>query len=665
LQAFQTSSPGSRIRSFEVMCMRYLFIILCLAPFVAFSQQAEIARLKNAPESGKIQIYKEISRAYAAGQPDSAIHYTQEGMRLAEKRNDQQGLASLLLEAGRINALHQHRELSRKFYNEALGIFRRLQDSEGIAQAYDALGLLDGVEENISSATRDLAQAMKYYKDSRDSTGILETYEGLGRVYEEKGNSEKALSYYLRTLALYEQHKLKPEAYFVLLEQIGNFYLKKGDHQSALRYLQEGIHNSSQAGLRDTEINLLDEEGKVYQSEGLSLKALQTYKQALAEAKKYRQPEEQAHALINIAGLLKKQNAGASLIDLKMAMNIAQNLQQPQLKARIYEAMAGIYRQEKNYKEAMDALEEQHHLLDSLLQADTAKDIAALDSSYALESSLQKIGHLQKVNRSEEGTIQVGLAILIAVVIVLALLWLYLRKIKKLNNELNASNRVKDTLFSVIGHDLKGPAGSAAQLFELMETEDFSEKEMRGMIADLRKQTTASVELLHALFEWGKAQLQGVRVNLVDFDPKPVIDRCISLLSQQATQKNISLMFNLPGYAYIHADADHFELIIRNLLSNAIKFSHEGSTVEVKAQSCSSKKEVVFSVHDSGIGISKLQQEIFLTGNLNVSFGTRKEKGSGLGLLLVKDFIKANNGRLWLESQDVEGTTFYVALPAA
>src|ERR1700754_3512879 len=140
------------------------------------------------------------------------------------------------------------------------------------------------------------------------------------------------------------------------------------------------------------------------------------------------------------------------------------------------------------------------------------------------------------------------------VVLILVLLWLYMRKIKKLNKELKTSKHVKDTLFSVIGHDLKGPAGSAAQLFELMETEDFSEAEMRMMIADLRKQTTASLELLQALFEWGKAQLKGVKVNPTDFDPGSVIDRCIALLSQQAAQKSIRLEGQVPDHLRILSD---------------------------------------------------------------------------------------------------------------
>jgi len=647
--------------------MRFAFALCLLIPSVILAQQPSnlSAQLKTASDSEKVIIYIQLCRTYTGNQPDSAVHYAGLAMHLAEKRGDQHNRAMALMELGNINSIYHNSDLARGFYNEALGIFRNTHDTEGVAQSYDKLGLLDGAEENLASAQTDLGQAMKYYLDSHDSSGVLETYAAMGRVYEEKGNTEKALSYYLRALSLYEHRKEKTEAYFVLLENIGHLYMKRGDEKTALRYLQEGVKSSSQEDRRDTEVYLLNEEGDVYQHNGQRSQALKTYKEALAEAKKYQQPEEQARALINIADVLQKQDARASLKDLQTALDIARRINQPQLRARIYQAMAGVYRQEKNYKEAMLALQEQHRLLDSLLQAGTAKDIAVLDSSYALERSIQKIGSLQKVNRIKDNTIEVGLAILAAVILILGLLWFYLRKMKRLNGELEASNRVKDTLFSVIGHDLKGPAGSAVQLFEMMETEQFSEQEMRGMIADLHKQMKVSLDLLHALFEWGNAQLQGVKVNRSEFNVNPVVNRCINLLEQQAAQKDIHIVGRIPDHLMVQADADHVELVIRNLVANAIKFSHEGSMINVDAERSPGKEEIVFAVRDHGIGISRSQQDIFRNGNLKVSYGTRKEKGSGLGLMLVKDFVKANQGRIWLESEEGEGTTFYVALPAA
>jgi len=114
----------------------------------------------------------------------------------------------------------------------------------------------------------------------------------------------------------------------------------------------------------------------------------------------------------------------------------------------------------------------------------------------------------------------------------------------------------------------------------------------------------------------------------------------------------------------LHADVDHLEFIVRNILSNAIKFSYEGTTITISAHQASSA-ETIISIEDHGIGISKEQQAVFLTGNLKANFGTRNEKGSGLGLLLIKDFVKANRGKIWLESTPGKGSTFHVAIPAA
>jgi signal transduction histidine kinase len=648
---------------FKIRSFIFLFLVVTGTTVAQQPINNLHTRLKNESEPEKINTYLEIGKLYEADQPDSAVHYCNLAMRLAEKLNDRHSEGVLLLELGRINIRHHHEELARRFINESLSIFRNLREPEGIAQAYDELGLVDGQQQNIKVATNELDRAMKFYVDSHDSEGVMNTYNGLGKVFEEKGDTEKALTYYLRTLVQYEHRKQKPEAYFILLDRIGHIYLKKGDRKMALKYLEEGIRESDIPSERDTQINLITEEGKIYEQQGEKTKALAFYKQALAKAKKYNKPEEQAQALISIAGVLKKENSGQSLDDLKSALKIANGLNEPRLEAAIYAALADVYRQEKDYKEAIAALEENHRLLDSLLGADTTKDIAAIDSSYALESSREKIGSLQQVSKEEKKELNLTLVILTIIIVVLILLYFYLRKIRRLNTELKAANQVKDTLFSVIGHDLKGPAGSAAQLFTLMETEDFTEAELRSMISDLRKQTEASLELLQTLFEWGRAQLQGIKVQPEKLDAKTIISKNIQLLNRQAGVKHITIKNYVTANAGVLADLNHFDFIIRNLLSNAIKFTHEHGQIELNSEKSAS--DVVFSVKDNGIGISPEQQQQFLKSNLQVSYGTKGEKGSGLGLQLICEFVQANNGSIWLESIQGAGTTFYFSFPLA
>ncbi|PTQ93553.1 tetratricopeptide repeat protein [Mucilaginibacter yixingensis] len=643
--------------------MRWVTLLLLFlsVSLLAFQSADELHGSSNSQsDSSRVAAYLNLSKDYTANQPDSAVEYCNRGLQLAERENNQHAQGLFLLQLGIINSTHHHAGLARKFFNEAISVFRHQHDKEDLAKAYDELGVLDADQKNDKQALREFNYSMNYYRDAQDTSGILETYHGLGAVFEQAGDTEKALSYYLRALVQYEHRSTKSAAYFSLLDRIGHLYLKKGNTLIALRYLQEGVDSSNTPAARDTQLTMLDEEGSVYEREGQRDKALAYYKQELLEAKRYKKPEDQVKALISIARVLKGNNSVQSLQDLKSALKIASGLHEPRLEASIFEAMAAVYQQQNDFREAMFALEEQHHLLDSLLNADTAKDIVALDNSYKLETSQERISDLQQTNKKETRELYLGWVVLAATIIILGIFWAYLRKVRKLNDELKASNRIKDTLFSIIGHDLKGPAGSAAQMFAIMETEHFSEEELRVMIGELRKQTEASFDLLNALFEWGKAQLNGVKVKAEDVNLQEFAERTVSLLSSSASAKNISIYNNIQTPAWVNADPHHVDFVLRNLISNAIKFTFDGGSIEINLET---DGDAIISVKDTGKGISAAQQEEFAKGNIEVSFGTKGEKGSGLGLLLTKEFIAANNGRVWLNSREGKGTTFSFSLP--
>jgi len=593
-----------------------------------------------------------LSESYAKDQPDSAVHYANLGIKLAEKQGDRQSQAALLVSLGDINRLHKHHELSRSFYNEALGLYRRLRDAAGVAHTYDQLGMLDG-------DTAHFSMALRYYKDTRDSSGMMETYEALGRSFEEKGDLEKALSYYLRALTQYEHRGQRPEAYFILLENIAQLYRRKGDSTTAQHYLSEGIRKDAGAG----EIRLLTDEGELKEQEHDPQQALALFKQALTEARKYRQPDQQAEALIQIAGILKQQDAKTSISDLKQALDISRDLHQPKLSARIYEALAGVYRQQKNYTEAINALEEQHRLLDSLLNEDTTKDIAALDSSYLLQTSREKMGRLQEVNRRERAELWLVIVAGIAVLVIALLLWRHLRQTRQLNTALTNSNQIKDKLFSIIGHDLRNPIGGITQLLAVMEEGDLSEDEARELVVEMRKQGNVTLEILNALLNWGEAQLKGIHVKALSFQVGNSIRKNILALQQQAADKSVIVTDNTSADITLHGDPNHFEFVIRNLLSNAIKFSFPGEDVVIGVEVDPASNLAVFSVEDHGKGISPDQQEQFRNAEMAIAYGTKGEKGTGIGLMLCKEFIKANGGRIWLESEPGKGSTFYFSFP--
>ncbi len=628
--------------------MRYTSILLLLIINSTFAQEP-VSQLKiyleKAPDSSKIQIYLKISKAYEIGRPDSAIDYCSKGIRLAEIQNNEKEQALFLLQIGRINTIHFQAELGRKFENEALLTFMRIRDQRGIALCYSELALVDGLEQDTAATMRNFDKAVEIYRSVHDKDGVMETYAREGNFYEERGETENALRYYLQAYAMYKRQKEKPEAYFTVINHIGKLYLKKGANDTAQHYLQEGLSNVNTAAINNAQLNLIDEEGKAFEIERKNDRALLYYKQELATAKKANNFEQQAKALVSIAEILMKENTSQSIITLQNALSIAKDFNLPELESIIYKALADDYRLKKDYKDAMTALEEHEYLLDSLMNADTTMEVAELDSSYALEISRQQISDLQNITKVERKELNWGIMVLAAVVIILTLLWLYLTKISRLNKELKASNRVKDTLFSIIGHDLKGPAGSASQLFELIETEEFSEKELRGMITEIGKQTKESFELLNALFEWGKSQMLGVIVKPINFATKKIINKNMALLLPQAVLKDITISDRTPPDISIFADPNHFDFIIRNLLSNAIKFTFDHGKIEINASREANGRTIIFSVKDNGTGISLKQQQDFLKQILLYLLVLKEKKAVALACYSLKSIYRKTKAR--------------------
>jgi len=367
-------------------------------------------------------------------------------------------------------------------------------------------------------------------------------------------------------------------------------------------------------------------------------KALHYHNQALQLAKKHGLHEHQIRSLIGIAHVLKADDADQSVLHLKKALHLADSIGHQQLSAEIYRSLSEIYRQQSNYKQALQALEEHHRIADQMMLRNQQQQIALVKRTYQRDT-----------------------AVLIAVPILLILLIVayYLRKTRTLNARLHAANQIKDKLFTIIGHDLRNPIGNITSVLSLMEHDILTADEQREMISQMRKQGDISLEILNSLLSWGKAQLSGVIVNPVNFSAADVVKNNIAALQGKANEKDLEIDNQVGQGIELKADRDHFDFIIRNLLSNAIKFSHDKGKIVIAATIKGPAKEVVFSVTDNGIGISSAQQKAFLSKELEISFGTKGEKGTGIGLMLSKEFIQANGGTIWLESMEGKGTTFY------
>ncbi len=235
-----------------------------------------------------------------------------------------------------------------------------------------------------------------------------------------------------------------------------------------------------------------------------------------------------------------------------------------------------------------------------------------------------------------------------------------LKKNQEYLQELNAS---KDKFFSIISHDLRSPFNSILGFTELLwkNSGDFSRAEIEKIAYDIYKTGNETIDLLNNLLEWSSSQTGKLKINPENFFLKSVVDDTIDLLNEYAIKKNITVLNEVPGQIKVFADKNMIGSVIRNLLSNAIKFTQNGN-VRITAKDVNSFVE--FLITDTGVGIKpEDMKKLFRLDTEFSTPGTANEKGSGLGLILCKEFIEKNHGEIFVESEEGKGTRFILKLP--
>ena len=226
--------------------------------------------------------------------------------------------------------------------------------------------------------------------------------------------------------------------------------------------------------------------------------------------------------------------------------------------------------------------------------------------------------------------------------------------------ELNAQ---KDKFFSIIAHDLKSPFNSIVGFSELL-MEQINENNYNGIdeyAKIIGQSSKQAMDLLMNLLEWSRAQTGRMQFKPENFDLVELVGENMMLFGLIAAQKAISISKVLPNELIIFADKQMISTILRNLISNAIKFTNQGGEIAISAEKTA--KEIFISVSDNGMGIAPERLEkLFSIGKSDSTLGTNKEKGTGLGLILCKEFVESHGGKIWVESKQGKGSTFYVTL---
>jgi signal transduction histidine kinase len=235
---------------------------------------------------------------------------------------------------------------------------------------------------------------------------------------------------------------------------------------------------------------------------------------------------------------------------------------------------------------------------------------------------------------------------------------------KETLEKLEDLNATKDKFFSIISHDLKSPFNSILGMSDLLveNAGKLDVKKLQHYAEVIRDSSERAMELLTNLLDWSRAQTGRMAYNPEKVDFSTIVSETASLLYENARQKSVSLVNNIPAKTFVYGDKVMLGTVLRNLMGNAIKFSYSGGKVTVASTTQNGK--TIISVSDEGVGIEpETAQKLFRIDENVTTNGTNNEKGTGLGLILCKELVDKHGGEIWVESTESKGSTFYFTIP--
>jgi len=237
-------------------------------------------------------------------------------------------------------------------------------------------------------------------------------------------------------------------------------------------------------------------------------------------------------------------------------------------------------------------------------------------------------------------------------------------ELKNNEAELKALNTTKDKLFSIIAHDLRGPIGTSADLLEVMieSFDSYTGEEQLKMLEILKNSAKSTYNLLETLLSWTILQTGNLVFKPELFNLTKCIEEIVNTLVPTALSKNITLLYEPTEEIYSFSDQNMIQTVFRNLIGNAIKYTHRGGTIEVKAINLGNSTEI--TITDNGLGMDEeTRKNLFLPNKQISKYGTENEKGTGLGLILCKEFIEKHGGKIKVESELGKGSKFIFDIP--
>ncbi len=513
-----------------------------------------------------------------------------------------------------------------EYYLKARKIFSELEEQEKLNTISNNLGALYIRLENFESAL-DVFTKMNI---SADNKALRVTSKvNFGFIYLGLKDLEKAEGYFLDVLD-FDDDAIEVRAKAISSFKLGDLYTQQKKYQKALSYFNKSIEFFSILENEAQTMNPLNGIAKIHFKTG-----------------------ELENALI-VA--LRSEEIGEKTQTLS-ELNTVVGL------------LAEIYHAQGNYKKAYEYSVKNLVLNDSLNISQKNQEVQVLEAEYNFERREEELKLAQDIKFRNQRLVLGGVSSFLFISLIFIFVFYRSKKDKEkanhrlenLNLDLEETNKIKNQLFSIIAHDLRNPLSSLYGLVTLLEMKAADKEELDKLIPELVSQFKHTSTLLNNLLNWSKSQMQGYKVIPLNFNIYDVFKNNIELLSNRFEEKEISIDLDTNKSQNVFADRNMIDVVVLNILSNALKYCDKGDTVSVN--SVSEPGFLTVSIKDTGMGIPKNKIRLLFTSSFYSTTGTRNEAGTGLGLMLCKEFVEKNGGKIWVESELSKGTTFYIKLP--
>jgi signal transduction histidine kinase len=672
----------------RIVKLRLIASLIGIAvPVISFSQSLdslESALKSTDSDSLRVRTLVALSAGYQYQNFAKAVTRAEEAQAIAEQEEWPWALYESYKQLAFLAALSGDYATALKYDNENLSIALETKDSVALSEIFNFLGN-DFIEQGrFDEAYYYFVQSNQIAKAINDSMRMNVSLHNIGSVFKELGQYDVALKHYQAARNIGE--KIGDDdglAYYY--DERADVFLRSKDFAQAESTLAEALRVIHERHVTVIEHRTLAKLAKLRFEKGDLTAALAYYDSALALHRKSDNMFGIAETNLGKSSVLIAQGRSTEAEKLVIeALETGRRLNANQLVSQSYQLLSDLSEKNGDFRSALSHYKNYKSFQDSVFSNDMIQELFERQLRFVTEDKDSEIAMLSREREEQSTTLkrQEFLSNILVVVVALSVILLFTvyrsgrrririnklllehqAEIKRRSVELEQLNQVKDKFFSIISHDLRSPMNALAGLLDLSERKHLDPKEFIQLSTELRQQFNHTKALINNLLDWTLLQMDKLSVQQDKVDLRNLVDENIKLFrSMQMKETNIHN--NIKAGTTALADNNMINLVLRNLILNAIKFTVSGGTVKVDANYDGGF--IVVSIADNGVGIEPEVQKILFEKTSGYSTrGTANEKGTGLGLILCKEFVEKNGGKIWLESAPGSGTTIFFTVPKA